>query len=115
MKIKNGQLHLRAKSPIHYFSSENLISKGRNAFSIQTAHPDSKGNIWLDFTNGILGVLPIISANTYDTEIKLYNFNKDAAWYTAMKKNYSTLLYQDLKNGTEFIDADTANTQKIFR
>lgn len=99
---------------VRYFSSENLISKGRNAFSIQTAHPDSKGNIWLSFTNGILGVLPIISANTYDTEIKLYNFNKDAAWYTAMKKNYSTLLYQDLKNSTEFIDADTANTQKIF-
>lgn len=99
---------------IRYFDSKNLISKGKKSLSLQTAHRDNKGNIWLSFTNGILGVLPITSTNTYEAEVKLYNFNKDAAWFSAMKNNYSTLLYQDLKNSLEFIDADTNNVKKVF-
>jgi len=99
---------------VNYFSSESLKMKGKNAFQIQTAHADTKGNIWMSFTNGILGALPLVANNTYAEQVDLYNFNKDASWYDAMKKDYATLLYQDLKNSLEFEEADSANLQKRF-
>lgn len=100
---------------VNYFTQQNITSKGKNSLLIQTAHADSKGNIWLSFTNGILGVLPIISNNTYAQQVNLYNFNKDVSWYDAMKKDYATLLYQDLKNSAEFESADSSNLEKRFK
>lgn len=106
-----------ASIEINYFYSDKLSSKGKNALQIQTAHPDNNGNIWMSFTNGIIGVLANQSKNqkvVYSDEIKLYNFNKDYSWYDAMKKNYSTILYENLKGTVDPDEVDTTNLQKRY-
>ena len=109
--FNNASIH------VNYFYSTELATKGKNTFKIQTAHADHIGNIWMSFSQGIVGVLENSSKNEkaqYTNEIKLHNFNKDYSWYDAMKKDYSTLLYEDLKSTVNPDENDTTNLQKRY-
>ncbi|MFN8283507.1 MAG: hypothetical protein U0U67_09855 [Chitinophagales bacterium] len=106
-----------ASIQVNYFYSSALSSKGKSALQVQTAHADNNKNIWLSFTQGIVGVLANVSKNektVYNNEIKLHNFNKDYSWYDAMRKDYSTLLYEDLKGSVDPDENDTTDLQKRY-
>ena len=109
--FNNASIH------VNYFYSTELATKSKNTFKIQTAHADNIGNIWMSFSQGIVGVLENSSKNEkaqYTNEIKLHNFNKDYSWYDAMKKDYSTLLYEDLKSTVNPDENDTTNLQERY-
>lgn len=101
-------------SRIAVYSFSNELAG--NNLRIQTAHADTEGNIWMNFSKGIIGCLPVQKTTNTDVEygesVPLYNFNKDAAWYSDMNRRYKELIYDKLKGMT---DAETEDTSRLYR
>ncbi len=89
---------------VNYFEADAIKQK---CFKILTAHPDNSGNIWMSFSNGIVGVLP----EKDPSKVLLANFNKDAAWYNDMTRNYKTTLYKNIQGNLEEM-SDSINLWK---
>lgn len=96
---------------VYYFSNEGW--KKKHDIRILNAHPDENHNIWMSFSKGIVGVLPVQSGNAYATEVDLFNFNRDFALLGQVKNDFKEKLYLQLKNTVE--DAkDTLELKKAI-
>ncbi len=102
---------------VRYFYNEALKDYSKNGIQLQTVHADQNGNIWLAFSDGIIGVLPVINQNfeaktaEYEDAVYLYNFNKDLSLVNSVRNNFIQKMYDRLKNG---YDPELTDTSKVY-
>lgn len=107
----------REKIVVRYFSNSALDEYAADGLRLETIQNDAAGNLWIGFSDGLIGVLPILkqdpknSSAQYQPEVVLYNFNKDASLAAGIRGQFAAQIQQRLHHA---YDPEVSDTSAIF-